>query len=321
MPRNDDPPTHSSSDMENLPKKKTQSQQSNSFDSVTSAIDLPGPLAPSPSLQVSIEPDHSRQRSLARRRSWGSDRLREVARAESSSGHPPHLHLDSNMSSQGGGGGGGGNDPFLSNRQHPILPYTDNVYSGSTSRASLMRGHFEHEIEDDNHPEDDQAHLTSNMSRTGTDTLLLEDDNSSPSPNTQYSVNDPEIEGGSTPRTRRRTVRYSVTPSPLKKTETAIKSVSKNLRRISLRVVNLANTGLEGQLRLGNGNEDGDEKRLALEDDEDDDGPPQPDLKKVFPIRGRALGFLGPESKIRLALFNFLVHPCVFYSIPPQLLD
>jgi hypothetical protein len=83
---------------------------------------------------------------------------------------------------------------------------------------------------------------------------------------------------------------------------------------MSLRVVNLANTELEGHLRLGDGNEDGGNKKLSSS--EEDEGPPQPELKKVFPIRGRVLGFSGPESKIRLALFNFLVHPCVplFYS-------
>ena len=78
---------------------------------------------------------------------------------------------------------------------------------------------------------------------------------------------------------------------------------------MSLRVVNLANTGLEGQLRLRDGDEKA--KKSNEDDDEDEDGPPVPDLKQVLPIRGRALGFLGPDSKVRLALFNFLVHPYV----------
>jgi hypothetical protein len=277
--------------------------------------DLPTPRTPSPSLVV--EQDRSRKSSLARRRSWGNNKLKEAARAESSSVHPLHLDLDANMSTRRGGG----NDPFLSNHERgPIPQYSDDLYSdphmiGTSSRASLMHGHFKHELEDDGHREDDEAHLTSNMSRTGTDTLLLEEDSANTGPKTpDYNI-DPEIDGGSTPRTRRRTIRYSLTPSPLKKTETAIKSVSKNLKKMSLRVVNLANTELEGHLRLGDGNEDGGNKKLGSEDSEDE-GPPPPELKKVFPIRGRALGFLGPESKIRLALFNFLVHPCVllFYS-------
>ena len=302
--------------MEN--RQKYISHQPIPLNTFTSTVDLPSPRTPSPSLIV--EHDHSNRRSsLTRRRSWGNNKLREAARAESSSVHPLHLDSDANMLPRRAiGSGGGGNDPFLSNHERPIPQYTNDLYEDShigTSRASLMHGHFKHEMEDDGHREDDEAHLTSNMSRTGTDTLLLEDDTSSTSPKTPDYGIDSEIEGGSTPRTRRRTLRYSVTPSPLKKTETAIKSVSKNLKKMSLRVVNLANTELEGHLRLGDGNGDRGDKRVASEE-ESDEGPPQPELKKVFPIRGRALGFLGPDSKIRLALFHFLVHPCVllFYS-------
>jgi len=83
-----------------------------------------------------------------------------------------------------------------------------------------------------------------------------------------------------------------------------MKSVGRNIRRMSLRVVNLANTGLEGQLRLG----DSDEKTEKLLGD-DDDGPPVPDLRQVMLLRGRALGVFGPDSKVRLALFKFLVYP------------
>ena len=266
--------------------------------SLSSAVDLSG--APSPSLV--IEPDHSSRRSsLARRRSW-NNKLREAARGESSSGHPLHLDLDSNMSPSRGGG-------------NPIHEYTNNIYSDSqvgTSRASLIHRDSEHETEDDGHREDDQAHLTANMSHTGTDSLLLENNTGPKSPD--YSIDDPEIEGASTPRTHRRTQRHGVPASPLKKTETALKSMSKSLRRISLRVVNLANTGLEGQLRLGDGNED----EIDKLEEEEEDGP---DLKKVLQIRGRTLGFLGPESKIRLALFNLLVHPCVPCFLFFQLFD
>ena len=314
-------PFSPSPNMEN--HQKYISHQPTPSNSFPSTVDLPTPRTPSPSLVVEHDLS-SRRNSLTRRRSWGNNKLREAATAESSSVHPLHLDSDANMSPRRAlGSGGGGNDPFLSNHERTIPQYTNDLYSDphiGASRASLMYGHFKHEMEEeDGHREDDEAHLTSNMSRTGTDTLLLEDDIPGTSSETpDYSI-DPEIEGGSTPRTRRRTVRYSVTPSPLKKTETAIKSVSKNLKKMSLRVVNLANTELEGHLRLGDGNEDGGNKRLAS-DDEEDEGPPQPELKKVFPIRGRALGFLGPESKIRLALFNFLVHPCVLLFYSPSIL-
>ncbi|KAF9022796.1 hypothetical protein BDZ89DRAFT_1070394 [Hymenopellis radicata] len=102
-----------------------------------------------------------------------------------------------------------------------------------------------------------------------------------------------------TARTRRRTVRYSATPSPLKKTGTAIKSVSQNLRRMSLRVVNLAGSGLE---------------RLESEDDRyhdagDSDQDDLPDLTKRLPIRGRTICCLGPHSRVRLALYRALVYP------------
>ena len=73
--------------------------------------------------------------------------------------------------------------------------------------------------------------------------LLLEDGISSVPSMTVYT-------------SRRCTLRYSTTPSPLKKTGTVIKSVSRNLKKMSLRVVNLANMELEGRLRLGDGDAD-----------------------------------------------------------------
>lgn len=177
-----------------------------------------------------------------------------------------------------------------------VLPdvYLDSMAGPSSASLMPPRGHFEHEMED-GHGEDDEAHLTSSMLSAGMGDESPEG----------YSSGDPEYDGATTPGTRRRTLRYSMSPSPLKKTESAMKSVSKNLRRMSLRVVNLANTGLEGQLRLGDGEETARRKKGA----EDEDGPPAPNLKQALPIRGRTLGFLGPDSKLRLSLFNFLVHP------------
>ncbi|KAJ6570981.1 Ion transport protein-domain-containing protein [Mycena vulgaris] len=92
--------------------------------------------------------------------------------------------------------------------------------------------------------------------------------------------------------TRRRTLRYSTSPSPLKKTGTAIKHVSQNLRRASIRVVNMASMGLE-----------------RLPDDKRDDEDHLPDLAQTLPIRGRTLGFLGPTNRLRLLCFKFLVFP------------
>ncbi|KAF9039224.1 high-affinity cell membrane calcium channel [Panaeolus papilionaceus] len=308
--------------MENHDKYLHQHSSSRSVpNSSSSAVNLSG-IAPPPT--PSLEPSESS--TLARRRSWGS-RLRETARTNSSS--PDPSYLDSTAVTQPSNqmeSDWTGDHPLMRSpeEEHPrTASYTINsarVYGPrtgmdnytargyDTSQAgpsmtslSLMashRGHFEHEI-DDGHREDDEAHLTSNMSRQG----------GADSPSS-YSSGDPENEGGQTPRSRRKTLRYSVSPSPLKKTETAMKTVSKNIRRMSLRVVNLANTGLEGQLRL---NDEGEtfktRRRTTDEDDDDYDGPPSPDLKRVLPIRGRTLGFLGPESKVRLWLFDFLVHP------------
>lgn len=172
-----------------------------------------------------------------------------------------------------------------------------NTYSTShagPSTASLIPPRdFEAE---DGLREDDEAHLTANMSRNGTEEIWE-----------GGHGEDPERTAPMTPRSRRRTARYSVSPSPLKKTGTAIKSMTHNLRRASVRVVNLA--GLENQIRLGDDDEETHGKSKPEEGEED----PLPDLSKALPIRGRTLGCLGPESRMRLALFNFLVYPCVFF--------
>ncbi|TFK22492.1 high-affinity cell membrane calcium channel [Coprinopsis marcescibilis] len=83
-----------------------------------------------------------------------------------------------------------------------------------------------------------------------------------------------------------------------------MKTVSGGLRRVSLRVVNFGGSGMADQLQLKDGGNDekGDE-------DDDEDVPHLPDLRQVLPIRGRTLGFLGPDNSLRRALFRFLVHP------------
>lgn len=329
--------------MENHDKYLHHTPHSSS--STTSAIDLSTKsVPPSPAL----EPSDS---TLARRRSWGNRNRPGSGRRIGSSGSldPVHLDLDSSaelhtsprrlsptrpsMSQQA-------QDPFYSpndpSRAHPyatdparqygartnVDPYASDMYSvplAGPSMSTLMgnqsRGQFEHDM-DDGHREDDEAHLTANMSHAG----MADDDEGDGrghrrSP--RFGRGDPEQDGDATPRSRRRTLRYSVSPSPLKKTETAMKSVTKNFRRMSLRVVNLANTGLEGQLRLGDGEGTSKSKKSGTEDDSDDeDGPPIPDLKKVLPIRGRTLGCLGPQSRIRRALFEFLIHPYVYSASP-----
>lgn len=270
---------------------------------ITSAIDLTGSptgIAASAPPLPSLEPSGSNG-SLARRRtSWGQrlvdagqDPLRlDTSKVPHSAALPSSALTTSNI----GPAHSATDDVFFSPSDDRSFPFSarygiqnQNMNPFTTSQpglssASLVSPHdFDSEMYD-GHREDDEAHLTSNMSRNGVE---------------EYDETDPEQSAALTPRSRRRTVRYSVTPSPLKKTGSAIKSMSQNLRRASVRVVNLASNGLESQLRLGDG-----EERATDEDQ-------IPDLTKALPIRGRTLGFLGSDSKLRLALFNFLVYTYV----------
>ncbi|KDQ58077.1 hypothetical protein JAAARDRAFT_69375 [Jaapia argillacea MUCL 33604] len=151
--------------------------------------------------------------------------------------------------------------------------------------------------------EDDEARLTSNMVRQG----------SGGDWGKQFDENvDPERIGETTPRTKRKTVRYTPSPSPLKRTGSTLRTVSRNLRRVSLRVVNLAGMGLEDHVRLSDG--DGEysksgKERAEVEEDTKDDELETLDLSQALPLRGHALGFLGPTNSVRLTMFRFLVSP------------
>nr|VWO94060.1 Calcium channel subunit Cch1 [Ganoderma boninense] len=165
------------------------------------------------------------------------------------------------------------------------------------SSASLISSNFRESGDTtDSTRDDDEAHLTANMSRQGAGGEW----------GIGHSV-DPERSGASPRSARRRTVRYSTSPSPLKKTGTTIMSVSRNLRRASLRVVNFGGYGLEDHVRL-----DDMDERDAKDRDEDeipDEDEVLPDLSKALPIRGRTLGCLGPHSRVRLAMYKFLTYP------------
>ncbi|KAG1745083.1 Ion transport protein-domain-containing protein [Suillus paluster] len=121
---------------------------------------------------------------------------------------------------------------------------------------------------------------------------------------------DSERTGGATAPTRQRTLRYSTSPSPLKRTGSAFKAVSHHLRRASLRVVNLT-----GYASI----------RIPDEDLNDGDYFPAQEVKEPFeeqwnedqvfvtrkltPLRGRTLGFLESSSTFRLRLYHTLSHP------------
>lgn len=128
-----------------------------------------------------------------------------------------------------------------------------------------------------------------------------------------------DIERTPDSRSRRRsTIRYSMTPS----TGERLRSVKRNLRRVSLRVVNLAGAGLEEKMRSRGvrlPDDDDNEDKIGtpprsrgkerLDDSLDEDEPM--DYRSHMPIRGRTLGFLGPKSRLRLAMFRFLTYTYV----------
>lgn len=163
-----------------------------------------------------------------------------------------------------------------------IRPGYGTTQSGQSS-ASLI-GDSDRESRDD-----DEARLTGNVPGMEGSSSWPED-----------AGTDAERIGGLTPRSRRRTVRYSVSPSPLRKTGSTFANISRSIRRVSLRVVNLTGTAQDESIRLPDGDDD--------QKGEDWKGEELPDLGRDIPIRGRTLGFLGPQSRVRLKLYHILVH-------------
>jgi hypothetical protein len=189
--------------------------------------------------------------------------------------------------------------PFsASAKRYPSIASTSSSFSTSQPRASSA-ALISPDYAVENRGFDDDVRLTAHMGGQGWDSE-------------QSLAADAERIAAS-PGIR---VRYDTSPSPLKKTGTALKNITKNLRRVSLRVVNLAGAGLENQIRLP------DDGPANLVDSGFDDGDESfPDSRKLPPIRGRALGFLGPTNTLRLTLFRFLVHPCVLYFFMPHRSD
>jgi len=80
---------------------------------------------------------------------------------------------------------------------------------------------------------------------------------------------------------------------------------------MSVRVVNLSGRGLDDHVRLDDADEEVSPGRKGDGDSEELDYPALPDLRKSLPIRGRALGFMGPTNTIRLFMYRFLLFPYV----------
>lgn len=146
--------------------------------------------------------------------------------------------------------------------------------------------------------EDDEAHLTANMARQGA------------SSNWDASEDaDAERLGSAAHRTRRKTLRYSASPSPLKRAGTTLGGVSRSLRRVSLRVVNFSGMGAEDRVRLADLEDDDIGKVKSKEEDTEDRLRMEDYLKQTLPLRGRTLGFLKARNPVRLAMFRFLISP------------
>ena len=109
----------------------------------------------------------------------------------------------------------------------------------------------------------------------------------------------------------KRNMRYSASPSPLRKAGNRLTTISRNLRRASVRVVNMAGIGVDEHVRLA----DLDDEKMAVKDEEDEEKDEKEydavvlDLSKTMPIRGKTLGFMGPRSRLRLAMYKFLIYP------------
>ena len=85
------------------------------------------------------------------------------------------------------------------------------------------------------------------------------------------------------------------------RSRTTLQRVSRNLRRISVRVVNLGSTSA-------------DDRHNQLADDDDEDVPQSTVPESILApksslLRGTTLGFLGPDNPVRLAMYKFLMYP------------
>lgn len=277
-----------------------------SAESSTSAIDLTGTPAgigssgPSSPALVASESSNSFAR---RRTSWGGgDTIQDPLRFELDLSDR-NLHTSTPRQSVANWADTN-DDPFFSPVEDDDSPPPFSFRNASRaanftsqpgpSAASLISSMYR-SSETDSVREDDEAHLTANMSRRG----------SLGNGWSQADERDPES-SRTTTRSRRKTVRYSSSPSPLKKTGTRLMAVSRNIRRVSLRVVNFAGRGLEDHVRL-----DDAEQEIVEEETGERTEEGMPELSSVMPLRGRTLGFMGPENSLRHAMFRFLVYECV----------
>jgi len=267
--------------------------------SSSSAVDLTGT---STGLAISVPPSPSEnQTAFARRRtSWG--RL---------DAEPPLRHHSPVVTEPDGTASDTRHNTYTLSDDPAFLIHGSNTNSGLSYGSMSNRYEIEHDINTysteqagpsttslirnvpDEATEDDRAYLTRNMARISTNGGW-----------NQYT--DEEGNARSSSRSPRKSVQYDPPPSPLKMAGSAFKKVSQRLSHMSSRVGAGPERLLDGDDVLSVGKSTGDE---------------EDDLIGNRPIRGHTLGFFGPNSSVRFALFRCLMHPWVFLSIfPPFML-
>lgn len=166
-------------------------------------------------------------------------------------------------------------------RPRPLPPMPISRLASVASAASLIS----RDTDPGSTRSDDEAELTQHMSwASGADA-------------------DPEVVSPN-PVRRRKSARY--TQSPLAKPGARLQSLSRNMRRISVRVVNFAGRNVEDHVRL-----DEDEYEKVDTADADDQSVKRPDALNpphARPLRGRTLGFLSSTNPIRLAMYRLFVY-------------
>jgi hypothetical protein len=174
-------------------------------------------------------------------------------------------------------------------------------HSGQSELSLISR---DTETLDEQH-DDDEAGLTQNASAISGHRSWR-----------RASRDDAERSVGETPSARRKSaLKYGA--SPLSGTSNTLLNVSRTMKRISQRVVNLGNHAVEDHIRL---EDEPEEKEREKETDSDieveavlvsPETPVSAPVPLISPLRGRTLGFLGPSSRMRLAMYRFLMHPYV----------
>lgn len=235
----------------------------------------PSALSSSPSIASGSSPLNSDTAGLSRRLSWNRGTEDDQPRMSTSPSfsNPYYTRRTDSLDFE---------NPF--EEDHPRNPYSIERPS-QTSLADFQ--------ETTSGVADDEQHLTGAARPPWRGDDTYDDD-------TERLAADP---------IKRRRERY-VGSSPLRSASAsvggnALRAMSRSIRRVSIRVVDLASTGTKDQA-------------VRLEDLPDDDPDPR-GAEETLPnltgtrLRGSTLGIFGADSRIRRAMFNFLQWPYVYF--------